>query len=88
MGSTLGVARWGIWDVPERGVAVLVHDGDATEAGKLPQTRQLDPLAWDLWLLTKFLHVRVAVRTGSTLLHVHGVPGDPELNAQLWDSVL
>ena len=61
------------------------------EAAKLPKTRPSDPLAWDLWLSARFLHVRVAVRTGSTVLHVlcvYGVPGDPELNAELWDSLL
>ena len=71
--------------------SVLVRDGHAAEAAKLPKTRQADPLAWDLWLSARFPHVRVAVRTGSTVLHVlcvYGVPGDPELNAGLWDSVL
>ena len=81
----------GIWDVPVGGVAVLVGDGHAAAAAKLPKKRQADPLAWDLWLSARFPHVRVAVRTGSTVLHVlcvYGVPGDPELNAELWDSVL
>ena len=90
-GAPLETRGRGIWDVPEGGVAVLVHDGHAAEAAKLPKTRQADPLAWDLWLSARFLHVRVAVRTGSTVLHVlcvYGVPGDPELNAGLWDSVL
>ena len=84
---------WGrrIWDVPEGGVAVLVRDGHAAEAAKLHKKRQSDPLVWDLWLSARFLHVRIAVRTGSTVLHllrVYGVSGDPELNAELCDSVL
>ena len=90
-GAPLETRGRGIWDVPEGGVAVLVRDGHAAEAAKLPKTRQADPLAWDLWLSARFLHVRVAVQTGSTVLHVlcvYGVPGDPELNAGLWDSVL
>ena len=48
-------------------------------------------MAWDPWLSASFMHVRVAVRTGSTVLHVpcvYGVPGDPELNAELRDSIL
>ena len=81
----------GILDVPEGGIAVLVRDGHAAEAAKLPKMRRLDPLAWDLWLSARFLHVRVAVQTGSTVLHVlcvYGVLGKPELNTELWDSVL
>ena len=49
---------------------MLVRDGHTVEAAKLPKTRQADPLAWDLWLSARFLHVRVAVRTGSTVLHM------------------
>ena len=81
----------GMWDVPEGGVVVLVRDMHAAEAAKLPKTRQSDPLAWNTWLSPRFLQVRVAVRTGSTVLHVlcvYGVPGDPELNAELWYSVV
>ena len=90
-GAPLESRGWGIWDVPEGGIAVLVRDGHTAEAAKLPKKRPSDPLGWNLWLSATFLHVRVAVRTGSTVLHllcVYGVPGDPELNAKLWDSVL
>ena len=90
-GAPLETRGRGIWDVPEGGVAVVVRDGHTAEAAKLPTSRQLDPLAWDLWLSARFVHVCVAVRTGSTMLHVlcvYGVPGGPELNAELWDSAL
>ena len=90
-GASLETRGRGIWDIPEGGVAVLVRDGHAVEAAKLPKTRRADPLAWDLWLSSRCLPVRIAVRTGSTVLHVlcvYGVPVEPELNAEMWDSVL
>ena len=90
-GAPLESRGRGIWDVPAGGVAVLVHAGHAAEAAKLPKRRDLDPPAWDLWQSARFLHVRVAVGTGGTvllLLYVYGIPNDTELNAELWDSVL
>ena len=66
--------------------AVLMRDTHAAEAAKLLKRNQADPLVCDLWLSARFVHVRVAVRTGYTVLHVlcvYGVPGDPELNAEL-----
>ena len=57
----------------------------------MPKKRELDLLTWDVWLSSRFLHVRVAVHTGITTLHVpcvYGLPNGLELNAELWDSVL
>ena len=65
-------------------------DGHAAEADT-PKKRRSDPLAWDLRLSARYVHVSVAVQTGSTVLDVlcvYGVPGDPELIAELWDSIL
>ena len=90
-GAPLETWGRGIWDVPEGGVAVLMRDGRMAEAAKLPKSRQPDQLVRDLWLSARFVHVRVAVRTGGTMLHVlcvYGVPGDSKLNSELWDSVL
>ena len=80
-----------VWNTPKGGVAVLVREGLRVELAKPPKKRELNPLVWDLWHSTSWIHVRLAMRDGRTVLHVvsvYGVQGDRESNAALWDDVL
>ena len=58
-----------MWNTPEGGVSSLVREGLTAEVARLPCRRELDPLVWGLWHSTWWVHVRVALGDGATMLH-------------------
>ena len=80
-----------MWNTPQGGVAVLVSEGLTPELVRLPRKRESDPRVWAMWHSTRWVHVRVALGDGATVLHavsVYGVVGDRESNSALWEDVL
>ena len=68
-----------------------MREGLTAELARLPRKYESDPLVWDLWHSTRWVHVRVALRNGATMLYsvfVYGVVEDRESNTALWEDVL
>ena len=51
------------------GVMVLVCEGLTAEVAKLPTKRESDPVVWDAWHSSRWIHVRLALGDGHMVLH-------------------